>query len=88
MKVYKIGNKGCHECTIMVPRWKKIEEEMPELKTEYYEASENPDLVKKYNINEIPTFLFLDNKGNELSRLAKIQPKEKLLEEIKKHKDK
>ncbi len=88
MKVYKIGNKSCHECAIMVPRWKEIESEMPELKTEYFEASENPELVKKYNIKEIPTSLFLDDEGNELSRLTKIQPKEKLLEEINKHKDK
>ena len=88
MKVYKIGNKGCHDCKTMVPRWKEIEAEMPELKTEYFEAAKNPELIKKYKIMDIPTFLFLDDEGNELSRLTKIQTKERLIKEINEWKDK
>ena len=88
MKVYKIGGKTCPECEVMKPRWAEIEKEIPELKTEYYEAEDNPDLIKKYNIMEIPTFLFLDDQGNELSRLIDIQTKERLIEEISKWKNK
>jgi len=84
MKVYKIGNKGCKECKVMVPRWKEIEQEMPDLKTEYYEASENQDLVQKYKIGHVPTFLFLDKEGNELSRMTGIVSKEKIKKEIEK----
>ncbi|MCK4521359.1 MAG: thioredoxin family protein [Nanoarchaeota archaeon] len=88
MKIYKIGGKKCPECTVMRPRFAEIEKEMPDLKTEYFEDDENPELIKKYHIIAIPTFLFLDDEGNELSRLAKIQTKERLIEEINKFKEK
>ena len=72
----------------MRPRFAEIEKEMPDLKTEYFETSENPDLIRKYKITDIPTFLFLDDKGNELSRLTKIQTKKRIIEEIKKWQNK
>ena len=87
MKVLKIGGKTCHECETMRPRWAEIEKEMPELKTEYYEVETHPEIIKKYHVMDIPTFLFLDDKGNELSRLTNIQTKERLIQEINKWKD-
>ena len=87
MKVIKIGGKKCPECKIMKPRWDEIEKEMPELKTEFYVVEDSPEIIKKYNIMDIPTFLFLDKQGNEVSRLTKIQTKKRLIEEINKWKD-
>ena len=87
MKVIKIGGKTCPECKVMRPRWEEIEKEMPDLKTEYYEIETHPEIIKKYRVLEIPTFLFLDEAGNELSRLKNIQTKERLIEEINKWKN-
>jgi len=88
MKVIKIGGKTCPECKTMVPRWKEIESEMPNLETEMYVIEEHPELREKYNLKAIPTFIFVDKEGNELSRFTKIQSKERLIEEINKFKDK
>ncbi len=88
MKVIKIGGKNCAECKVMGPKWKEIEAEMPELETEFYVIEEHPELTKKYNLKAIPSFIFLDKDGNELSRLTKIQTKERLIKEINKFKDK
>jgi len=88
MKVIKIGGKTCAECKIMKPRWEEIEAEMPELTTEMYIIEEHPELTKKYNLKAIPSFIFLDKEGNELSRLSMIQTKERLIEEVNKFKDK
>jgi len=38
------------------------------LKIEEVQIGENPDLDKKYNIQRVPTILFVDEKGNELIR--------------------
>jgi thioredoxin 1 len=88
MKIIKIGGKTCAECKTMVPRWKEIESEMPELETEMYVIEEHPELTEKYSLKAIPTFIFMDKDGNELSRLTKIQTKERLIEEINKYRDK
>ncbi len=72
----------------MGPRWKEIEAEMPDLETEFYIIDEYPELREKYKLKAIPTFIFLDKKGNELSRLSMIQTKERLIEEVNKYKDK
>ena len=87
MKIYKIGGKKCPECKVMKPMWAEIEKEMPDLKTEYFDDIKNLEIVKKYNILDVPTFLFLDDEGNELSRLANIQTKERLIKEINKWKN-
>lgn len=33
-----------------------------------FQIGENPDLEKKYNINRVPTILFIDEDGNEIIR--------------------
>ena len=59
----------------MRPMWQEIEAEMPELKTEYYDADENPELIKKYGIKNLPAFIFLDSSENEILRLKGVQNK-------------
>lgn len=38
------------------------------LTIEELSVSENPDLAKKYEVQRVPTILFIDNEGNELIR--------------------
>ena len=82
LKVLKIGAEWCPECVIMKPRWKEIEEEFSWLNTEYYEADENKDLSKKYNVKDVPTFIFLDKNGDEILRKEGIVSKEDLIKII------
>ena len=88
MKVLKIGAKWCPDCKIMTPRWKEIEKENPWLKTEYIGVDENPEIINKYRILGLPTFIFFDKQGNEIARFSKIIEKAILIKTILKNKEK
>lgn len=89
MKVLKFGAVWCPGCLVMKPRWKKIEQENPWVKTEYFEFDENKEMVEKYHIDKtLPVFVFLDKDGNEFLRLQGEIEKEKLLQVLKKNKKK
>lgn len=83
MKILKFGAVWCKECLVMRPRWAKIEAEITELVSEYFDADENPDVLKKYDVKDIPTFIFLDKDNQELLRLKGTVEEEKLVKEIK-----
>lgn len=72
----------------MRPMWKEIEASMPELKTEYFDADENAEILEKYAVKKVPAFIFLDKEEKEILRLNGIQDKEKLVEIIKENIDK
>ncbi len=89
MKVLKFGAVWCNGCLIMKPRWAEIEKEYPWLETEMYDYDENKEMVEKYNITDkLPTFIFLDQNGNELLRLHGEVDKAELVRLIQEHKDK
>jgi len=46
--------------------------------TEYFDIDENPEVKEKYNIKDVPIFIFLDKDGNEILRLEGLQNKEEL----------
>lgn len=89
MKVLKIGAVWCSGCLIMKPRWQEIEEELPWLKTEYYDYDESEEIIEKYNINQaLPVFIFLDKNNKEFLRLSGEISKKELLEILEDNKDK
>lgn len=88
MKILKFGAIWCKECLVMKPIWQEVEEEIPELKTEYYDADERPDLLKQYNIKDIPVFIFLDKNDKEILRLQGMQNKEELVKIVNENLDK
>ncbi|MCF7819906.1 MAG: thioredoxin family protein [Candidatus Pacebacteria bacterium] len=83
MKVLKIGAIWCAECLTMKPMWEEIAKEVPELQSEYFDADENEELLKKYDVKEIPVFIFLDKEGEEMFRLKGLQNKEELIKAVK-----
>ncbi|MFA5777463.1 MAG: thioredoxin family protein [Parcubacteria group bacterium] len=88
MKVLKFGAVWCSGCLVMKPRWKKIEGENSWLKTEYYDFDSDKEMVEKYKIDRtLPTFIFLDNKENEILRLNGEVDEDKLIELINQNKD-
>lgn len=88
MKVLKFGAKWCNGCIIMKPRWQEIEKENPWLKNEFYDFDEDKTIIEKYNINEeLPIFIFVDNKGNEFLRLKGEIDKDKLVKIVTENRD-
>ena len=83
MKVIKVGAIWCKECLVMKPMWKRIEESLPELVTEYYDADESPEILEKYQIKDVPVFIFLDKDGQEFDRLRGLQNEAELLKKVK-----
>ena len=88
MKILKFGATWCKECIIMKPIFLEIEKEIPELKTEFYEADDSKEIMEKYNVESIPTFIFLDKNDKELLRLVGLQNKEELKKTVKENLDK
>ncbi len=88
MKLLKFGALWCKECLVMRPMWNEIEAEIPELASEDYEADDYPDLLKKYEVKDIPTYIFLDKEENEFMRLTGLQNKEDLIKIVKENLDK
>ncbi|MCF7836138.1 thioredoxin family protein [Candidatus Gracilibacteria bacterium] len=82
MKVLKFGSIGCLGCLVMKPRWAEIEKENPWLAAEFIDVDENPDLVEKWEIKEIPEFIFLDKNEVEIERMAGEIKKEILVAKI------
>jgi len=88
MKIFKFGAVWCPGCIVMKPRWQEIEQELPWLKTEYFDVDESPDMKQKYNIDDVPMFVFLDKKGQEFKRMQGEISKEELIEFLNKNRDK
>lgn len=88
MKVLKFGATWCPGCVVMKPMWEKIEEEMSDLETEFFDADQNKDVLEKYNVKDLPTFIFLNKEGEEFLRLQGILNEDSLKETIKENLDK
>lgn len=87
MKILKFGAVWCSGCIVMKPRWAEIEKELPWLKTQYFDADENPELVQKYTITDYPCFIFLDKNDLEIHREYGEIEKNKLIQIINQYKD-
>jgi len=83
MKVLKFGAIWCKECLVMKPMWARVEESIPNLETEYFDADESPEVLEKYEIKNIPVFIFQDKEGKEILRLQGIQNEEDLVNKVK-----
>lgn len=87
MKVLKFGAVWCSACLIMKPRWKEIEEEFDWLETEYFDADDNPDHIEKFQVKDIPCFIFLDSQDQEIKRMSGEIDKQELIVVILELKD-
>ena len=85
MRILQFGAVWCANCIYMKSVWDDIVSELEGLGTEYYDADDNAEELKKYGINDVPVFIFLDNSGKELMRLQGAQNKEELIKIIKEH---
>lgn len=74
----------CGPCKIMKPIFDEIEEEYKDklsIKQIDVDADENRELVEKYNVMSIPTYIFLKD-GEVADHFVGAQPKELLTKKI------
>ena len=46
---------GCPYCSDFNPHWEKVIKEFPNISMKKIERSENPQLIKKFNVQSYPT---------------------------------
>ena len=88
MKLLKFGAKWCPGCTIMKPRLEEIENELTWLETEYHDADQDKDLAIKFELTDLPSFVFVDKENNIIEKLSGIIPNDKLIKLAQKYRGK
>lgn len=83
MKLLRFSAIWCMYCLYMRSKWEEIEKEIGGLEIEEYDADDHPDTHKKYDIKDIPTFIILDESGNEKLRVEGAKDKEAIIKIIK-----
>ena len=68
MKIVKIDSIACTSCILMNEIFNEIKEKY-NFKLEEYDFDEDYDLISKYNIKTLPTFIFYEN-DSEVNRLV------------------
>lgn len=71
----------CGPCKIMNPILDEIEQEYPDLKITRIDIDQNRDMLEKYDIQSVPTYLIIKD-GNEIDRIIGAKPKFAFLQRI------
>ncbi len=82
-----IGAKKCIPCKMMAPIMEELENEYGsngKAAIIFIDVWENPNEAKKFGIRSIPTQIFYDKTGKEVSRHEGFMPKDKILVELEK----
>lgn len=83
MKILKFNAIWCSGCLVMKKYMKEIEETYKQIEIESYDYDMDPDMIEKWNVGEIiPVLIFLDEDGNEISRLIGEKKKSDVIKEI------
>ena len=79
-RLVDLGADKCIPCKMMAPVLEELKKEYAgRLEVEFIDVWKNPDEVKKYKINIIPTQIFYNASGQELFRHEGFIPKEDIL---------
>lgn len=82
MKIIDFWAEWCGPCKMMNPVLEDIKNEHPNVIIEKINVDENPDAAKQYNISSIPTFIVLDDNGNEVKKILGAMPKPRFKKEL------
>ena len=88
MNVFKFGAIWCPTCLVMKPRWQEVEKQLKWLETEYFDMDQDTELVKKYEIDDPPVFVFLDKDGKEFTRRKGDISRKKLIKFLEENREK
>ena len=76
----------CGPCKELKPTIEALEKEYAgKIEIKSINVDENKELAQKFEVKAIPTLVFLDAKGNELSRIVGLVPKDTIVGRFKTH---
>jgi len=70
-------------CIYMRSQWEEIEKQFQGLATEDYDADDQADIHKQYEIKDVPTIIFIDNAGREIRRVEGAKDKDEIINIIR-----
>lgn len=86
-KLLDLGVGQCLPCQMMKPVLDTLKKEYKgKLEVAYIDIREKPDAMKQYKVDMIPTQIFYDANGKELSRHIGYFSKQEVLDRFKEHK--
>jgi len=81
----ELGADKCIPCKAMQPIMKEVAAEFAgQVQVVFYDVWKNPEPGRKYNIQLIPTQVFIDKTGREIFRHVGLFPKDELVAFLKK----
>lgn len=83
MKILRFSAVWCLNCIFMKSIWEELEKEFSGLSIEEFDADDDSEIHKRYEIKDVPTVIFLDKDGKEAARLEGARDKEEIVEVIK-----
>jgi thioredoxin 1 len=85
-KLWDFWATWCPPCKELKPTIEALEKEYEgKIEIRSIDVDQNKDLAQKFNVQAIPTLVFLDAKGNELSRIVGLTPKDTIVGRFKTH---
>jgi thioredoxin 1 len=85
-KLWDFWATWCGPCKELKPTIEALEKEYEgKIEVRSIDVDQEPDLAKKFGVQAIPLLVFLDAKGNELSRIVGLVPKDTILGRFKTH---
>ena len=85
-KLWDFWATWCPPCKELKPTIEALEKEYAgKIEIKSIDSDQNKELAQKFNVQAIPTLVFLDAKGKELSRIVGLVPKDTIVARFKAH---
>ena len=80
-KIIKLSTSWCNPCKML----KKNLEGFTRVPVEEVDCEENPDIAEKYNVRNVPTLIYLNDKDEVIDRTVGLQTIDQINAIIDKH---